>query len=59
MKRVEITGIHVEATTGVPVVVLREQDAPHRVLPIFVGGPEAAAIALGLERAIAVPSAHP
>ncbi len=29
-------------------MLLREQDAPHRVLPIFVGGPEAAAIALAL-----------
>jgi hypothetical protein len=29
-------------------VLLREHDEPHRVLPIFVGGPEAAAIALAL-----------
>ena len=45
---VEIAGLQVEATTGAPVVLLREQDAPHRVLPIFIGGPEAAAIALAL-----------
>lgn len=48
MKLVEIAGLHMEATTGAPLVLLREQDAPHRVLPIFVGGPEAAAIALAL-----------
>ena len=48
MKLVEIAGLHLEATTGAPLVLLREQDAPHRVLPIFVGGPEAAAIALAL-----------
>jgi bifunctional DNase/RNase len=29
-------------------VLLREHDAPHRVLPIFVGGPEAASIAVAL-----------
>ena len=48
MKPVELVGVHIEATTGAPLVLLREQDAPHRVLPIFVGGPEAAAIALAL-----------
>ena len=37
-----------EATSGVPLVVLREDDAPHRLLPIFIGGPEAAAIALAV-----------
>ena len=48
MRPVEIAGLQVEATTGAPVVLLREHDAPHRVLPIFIGGPEAAAIALAL-----------
>jgi bifunctional DNase/RNase len=38
----------VEASSGVPLVVLREDDAPHRLLPIFVGGPEAAAIAVAM-----------
>lgn len=45
---VDIAGLQVEATTGAPVVLLREHDAPYRVLPIFIGGPEAAAIALAL-----------
>ena len=48
MKLVEIAGLQVEAATGAPVVLLREQDAPHRLLPIFIGGSEAAAIALAL-----------
>lgn len=59
MKLVEIAGLHMEATTGAPLVLLREQDAPHRVLPIFVGGSEAAAIALALSGQFpARPSPH-
>ncbi len=48
MKRVMVAGLAVEAASGVPLVILREDDAPHRLLPIFVGGPEAAAIALAV-----------
>jgi hypothetical protein len=48
VKRVEIVGLHIEATSGAPLVLLREHDEPHRVLPIFVGGPEAASIAVAL-----------
>lgn len=48
MKLVEVAGLHMEATTGAPLILLREQDEPHRVLPIFVGAPEASAIALAL-----------
>ncbi len=48
MKRVMVAGLAMEATSGVPLVVLREDDAPHRLLPIFIGGPEAAAIALAV-----------
>lgn len=46
MKRVELAGLVVEASSGAPVVVLREHDEPHRLLSIFVGGPEATAIAI-------------
>lgn len=46
MRRVDITGIALEANTGAPLVVLREQDEPHRLLPIFIGAPEASAIAI-------------
>lgn len=48
MKLVDLAGLALEATVGAPVVVLREHDEPHRLLPIFVGSPEAAAIALGV-----------
>jgi bifunctional DNase/RNase len=48
MTPVDILGLHVEAVSGTPVVLLRERDEPHRVLPIAIGGPEAASIALGL-----------
>jgi bifunctional DNase/RNase len=48
MRQVEIAGLALEATTGAPLVVLRETDEPHRVVPIFVGGTEAAAIGMAL-----------
>jgi bifunctional DNase/RNase len=48
MKRLDVVGLHVEATSGAPLVVLRERDAPRRVLPIFIGGAEAASIAIAL-----------
>jgi bifunctional DNase/RNase len=48
MKLVDLVGLHLEATSGAPLVLLREHDAPHRVLPIFIGGPEAASIAIAL-----------
>lgn len=48
MKLVDLVGVHVEANSGAPLVLLREQDAPHRLLPIFVGGAEAASIAVAL-----------
>lgn len=48
MKLVDLVGIHIEATSGAPLVLLREHAAPHRVVPIFVGGPEAASIAVAL-----------
>ena len=48
MRQVEIAGLALEETTGAPLVVLQETDAPYRVVPIFVGGTEAAAIGLAL-----------
>jgi bifunctional DNase/RNase len=48
VKHVDLVGLHVEADSGAPLLLLREQDEPHRVLPIFIGGPEAASIALAL-----------
>ncbi len=48
MKHVDLAGLLVEADSGTPLVLLREQEAPHRVVPIVIGGVEAAAIALAL-----------
>jgi uncharacterized protein len=48
VKQVELVALTVEAGSRAPLVLLREQDAPRRVLPIFVGPVEATAIALAL-----------
>jgi hypothetical protein len=48
MRPVDVLGLNVESGNGMSLVLLREQDAPHRVLPIFIGGREAVAIALAL-----------
>jgi bifunctional DNase/RNase len=46
MKRVALAGLAVESTSGTPLVLLREEVAPHRVVPIFIGAPDATAIAM-------------
>jgi bifunctional DNase/RNase len=48
MKSLDVLGISVEAGDHGPLVLLREQEAPHRVLPITIGEPEAVAIAVAL-----------
>lgn len=45
----ELVGVRVELPTNTPIVLLRELDGERRVLPIFIGGPEATAIAFALE----------
>lgn len=45
---VTVMGVEIERATGAPVVLLRENDAPHRILPIFVGPAEARAISVAL-----------
>jgi uncharacterized protein len=40
----EVLGVRVEVPANTPVVILREQVEPHRVLPILIGSPEASAI---------------
>ena len=48
MKKVDFAELAIESSTGAPLVLLREHDEPHRVLPIFIGGLEATAIALAV-----------
>jgi bifunctional DNase/RNase len=45
----ELIGVRVELPANTPVVVLREDNERARVLPILIGGPEAAAIHTALE----------
>jgi hypothetical protein len=45
----ELVGVRVELPTNTPIVLLRELEGERRVLPIFIGGPEATAIAFALE----------
>ena len=49
MREMELVGVRVELPSNVPVVLLRERDGDERLLPIFIGGPEATAIALALD----------
>jgi bifunctional DNase/RNase len=45
----ELLGVRVELPANTPVVMLREDSERARVLPILIGGPEAAAIHTALE----------
>ena len=49
MLQVDLVGIQADPQTGAAVLVLREHDAPNRLLPIVVGGAEAASIALAAQ----------
>ena len=49
MVEMELLGVRVELPTNTPIVLLREREGDARVLPIFIGGPEATAIAIALE----------
>jgi uncharacterized protein len=45
----ELVGVRVELPSSAPIVLLRETGDAGRLLPIFIGGPEATAIALALD----------
>ena len=45
----ELVGVRLELPANAPIVLLRESSGARRVLPIYIGGPEAAAIAYALE----------
>src|SRR5918997_2819877 len=45
----ELLGVRVELPANTPILLLRKTAGAKRVLPIYIGGPEAAAIAYALE----------
>lgn len=49
MAEMELLGIKLELPSNIPIVMLREVHGDRRVLPIFIGLPEANAIHLALE----------
>lgn len=52
MIEMELVGIRVEAPSSAPIALLRERGGERRVLPIFIGAPEATAIAFALEEVV-------
>jgi bifunctional DNase/RNase len=49
MEPMELIGVRLEVPANAPVLMLREHAAPHRVLPIYIGTPEASAIHFAIE----------
>ncbi|MGA1035871.1 MAG: bifunctional nuclease family protein [Ilumatobacteraceae bacterium] len=49
MRLMEIVGVRVELPANTPMVLLQEVDGDRRLLPIYIGNPEAAAIHSALE----------
>lgn len=49
MVPLELVGVRVEVPANTPMMLLREQDGRHRLLPIYIGSPEASAIHYALE----------
>ena len=48
----DLVGVRVELPSNTPIALLRERSGARRVLPIFIGGPEATAIAFALEEVV-------
>ncbi len=49
MQEMELIGVRIEMPSNAPIVLLRETGGTGRLLPIFIGGAEAQAIALAME----------
>lgn len=49
MQEMELMGVRVEMPTNAPMVLLRERAGEGRIVPIYIGAPEATAIALALD----------
>lgn len=52
MVEMDLVGVRVELPSNTPIALLRERTGSRRVLPIFIGGPEATAIAFALEEVV-------
>ena len=50
MVEVEVAGVKVDLRSNSPVLLLQELASPYRVIPIFIGSPEANSIDLALSR---------
>lgn len=48
-RELELEGVRLEVPANVPVMMLREVEGDRRMLPIYIGGPEASAIHYALE----------
>lgn len=49
MQEMEVLDVRVELPTNTPIVLLKERAGDNRLLPIFIGGPEASSISLALQ----------
>ncbi len=49
MTPVELVGVRIEVPANTPMLLLQESDGERRLLPIYIGHPEASAIHLALE----------
>ena len=59
MVEMELVGVRIQMPTNSPVMILREVEETQRVVPIFIGGPEAHAIDLAVTgQKIARPMTH-
>lgn len=56
MVEVELAAVRVDVRTGTPVLLLQEHTGDRRTLPIFIGPPEATAIAFAIQ---GVPTERP
>ena len=45
----DLIGVRVEIPANTPMVLLREREGRHRLLPIYIGSPEASSIHYALE----------
>ena len=49
MHEMDVIGVRAELPGNAPMVVLQEREGQNRILPIFIGAPEATAIVLALD----------